>query len=72
MDIKKQISTAVEQLTKDDTLRKQFETNPAKALEKILGIDLPDEAVNQIIAGIKAELTADKIKDAVGAFKKLF
>ena len=76
MDIKAQITKITETLTKDKTLYELFQKEPVKALEKITGLDLPDEIVQQIIDGVKAKLTADTLKNAaegaLGAFKKLF
>lgn len=72
MDIKQMITKAVKQIMNDKTLQKQFETNPVKALEKILGVDLPDDMINPIIDGIKAQLTAEKIGDAAKFLKKMF
>ena len=43
-----------------------------KALEKVLGVDLPDEIINPIIDGVKAQLTAEKLGDAADFLKKLF
>ena len=50
----------------------QFKKDPVKALEKVLGVDLPDDVINGVIAGVKAKLTSDKLSDALGALKKLF
>ncbi len=72
MDIKEQISKVVEQLTKNSSLKEQFEKEPVKALEKVLGVDLPDDVAEQIINGVKAKLTADNVSKAAGALKKLF
>ncbi len=72
MDIKKIITDAVEKLTKDESLKKEFLANPVKALEKITGIDLPDEQIQPIIDGIKAKLNLDAIGDKLGAIGKLF
>jgi len=72
MDVKEQIKKAVERITKDEKLQEQFKTEPVKALESILGVDLPDDVINQIIQGVKAKLTVDKASEAVDALKKLF
>lgn len=72
MDIKEQITKAVEKITKDKNLQEQFQKEPVKALENILGVDLPDEIVEQIINGVKAKLTKDKVSDAVDSIKNLF
>lgn len=72
MDIKEQITKAVEKIAKDKALQEQFKDEPVKALEKVLGVDLPDDIMEQVIAGVKAKLTADKLSDAADALKKLF
>ena len=56
----------------DKALQKQFQTDPVKVLEKVLGIDLPDEILNPIIDGVKAQLTVEKLGDAADFLKKLF
>ncbi len=72
MDIKEQVTKAVEKITKDKDLQEQFKTEPAKALENVLRVDLPDEIVEQVINGVKAKLTTDKVSDAVDSLKGLF
>ena len=69
MDVKEQITKAVDKLTKDKGLQEQFRREPVKALEIILGVDLPDDIVNQVIQGVKAKLTADKVSDSADALK---
>lgn len=69
MDVKEQITKVVEKITKDKDLQEQFQKEPVKALESVLGVDLPDEVVEQVIQGVKAKLTADKVSDAVDALK---
>ena len=72
MDIKEQIKKAVESISKDKKLQEQFQKEPVKALESILGVDLPDDVINQVIQGVKAKLTVDNVSDAVDALKGLF
>ena len=72
MDIKEKISDTIEQIVKDDELQKLFKKDPVKAIEKVLGVDLPDDVIEKIIAGVKAKLTIDKVDDVLGALKKLF
>ena len=61
MEIKAKIEQAVAKLMKDKNLRKKFDTNPTAVIEEIIGVDLPDEIVNQIVAGIRAKLAQDKL-----------
>lgn len=70
--IKAYIEKVVDRLKKEDDLMEQFDKNPVKVLEKVLGVDLPDDVVNGVVAGVKAKLSADKLSDLAGAFKKLF
>ena len=63
MDIKAQIEKVVETVTKDKSLLTQFQTEPVKAVEKVLGIDLPDDIINKVVDGVKTKITADKISD---------
>ena len=72
MDIKAQIEKYVETVTKDKSLLTQFQTEPVKAVEKVLGIDLPDDIINKVVDGVKTKITADKISDTFDAIKKLF
>ncbi len=78
-EIKEKIEAVVAKLKGDKTLMAQFKTEPVKALEAVLGVDLPDDIVNKVIDGVKAKLAAgdiadkvDDVKDAIGGlFSKL-
>lgn len=72
MDIKEQITKVVDMVTKDKTLLEQFQKEPVKVIEKIVGMDLPDDVVNKVIDGVKAKITMDKASDVLGTIKKLF
>ena len=72
MDIKAKITELVEKIKNDKELQAQFKADPVKAVEKLLGVDLPDDTVEKIVDGVKAKMTADKRSDGLGALKKLF
>ncbi len=72
MDIKEQITSTVEKITKDKTLMDQFQKNPIKTVEKVMGVDLPDDTVKKIIDGVKSKINVDKVSDALDGIKKLF
>ena len=72
MDIKKQITEAVEKITKDDKLQDQFKKDPIKTVEKVVGVDIPDDVVEKIVEGVKGKINVDKVSDALGSLKKLF
>lgn len=72
MDIKEKIEKAAKQLLSDKDLLAKFEKNPTAVIEKLIGVDLPDAQVNQIIEGVKAKIQLDKVGDALGALGGLF
>ncbi len=72
MDIKEKIKELVEKISKDPKLQAQFRENPVKAVETLLGVDLPDDVVNKVVDGVKAKLAADKVSGGLDALKKLF
>ncbi len=71
-EIKEKIEELTAKLSKDADLSKLFKENPIKAVEKALGVDLPDEAVEKIIDGVKAKLSIDSAKDFLGKLKDKF
>lgn len=63
-EIKELIEKAIEKLKGDDDLLENFKKDPIKVVEKLLGVDLPDEKIEAIVDGIKAKLAIDDIGDA--------
>ena len=72
MDIKEQIEQLATKLMSDEAMKEFFAKDPIKAVEKVLGVDLPDEIIEKIVAGVKAKLTAEQIAGAASFLKKLF
>ena len=72
MDIKKKIEELVEKIQSDKELQAQFQKEPVAALESLLGVDLPEDQIQQLVEGIKLTLTADNIGSALGALGGLF
>ncbi len=72
MDIKEKIEQVAKKLLSDKNLLAKFEKNPVKVIEELVGIDLPDDLVNQLIDGIKARIKLDKVGDALEGLGKLF
>lgn len=63
MDVK-EIIAKVEAKLGDAAFKKALQTNPGKALEQLLGIDLPEEQINAVMSAVKTKLGADGIKGA--------
>ena len=70
MDIKAQIEKVVQDITKDSALKEKFLKDPAGVVKSITGA-LPQDALDGIIAGVKAKISADKLSGAAGALGKL-
>lgn len=74
MDIKARVEDLVEQIKKNPALLKEFRENPVKVVEAIVGMDLPDDQINQLAELVKAKLDLDKAGDLLkgigGLFKK--
>lgn len=76
MDIQKIITEILDKLTNDKSLKESFLKEPVKVVEKLTGLDLPDDQINAIIEGVKAKLNLDdvagKAKGIMGVLGKLF
>ena len=72
LDIKGKVEEIVEKIKEDPALLAEFQKEPVKAIEKVLGIDLPDEKLQPLVAGVKAKLASGVIGDVLDGLKKLF
>lgn len=72
MDIKEKISKVVDEVSKNPNIKEQFEKEPVKVIEKVVGVDMPDDVVMKIIDGVKAKLTVDGVSKAADALKGMF
>ncbi len=66
MDIKAKIDEIVKKLTSDKDLMSKFQKNPTAVVEGLIGVDLPDDQINQLVDGIKAKINLDKLGGALG------
>lgn len=63
MDIQKIINDAITKLKADDNLLENFKNNPTKVLEKLVGVDLPDDKIDAVVKGIMAKLNIDDLAE---------
>ncbi len=61
MDIKAKIEELVEKVKNDKDFAEKFKNDPVKAVEGVLGVDLPDDQINSIIEGVKAKVATEGI-----------
>lgn len=72
MDIKAKIEEIVEKVKSDKDFASKFTSDPIKAVESVLGVDLPDDQIKSLIDGVKAKISLDKAGGVLGSIKKLF
>lgn len=66
MDIKAKIDEIVNKVKNDKDFAAKFQKEPVKAVEDIIGIDLPDDVVNNVIDGVKSKVSFDGIANKLG------
>jgi len=72
MDIKAKVEEIVNKIKNDKGFADEFKANPVKAVENVVGVDLPDDQINKLVDGIKAKISVDDVKEKVGGlFGKL-
>ena len=72
MDVKKKIEEIVNKIKADPNLLEEFKKDPEKTIEKLLGVDIPDEVAQQVITGVKGALASDKLSGVTDKIKNLF
>ena len=71
MDIKEQINKIINEVSKNPDIKEQFEKEPVKVIEDLIGVDLPDDIV-MIIDGVKAKLTIGSVSKVADTLKGVF
>ncbi|MBR3058775.1 MAG: hypothetical protein IKG93_12540 [Clostridiales bacterium] len=72
MDIKAKVEEVVKKVQADPSIASSFEKEPVKTVEGIIGVDLPDDVINNVVDGVKAKLSADAAGGLVDKVKGLF
>lgn len=70
-DLKAKIEEIVNKVKNDGDFANKFQENPVKAVEGVVGIDLPEDQINGIVQGVKAKINFDN-NNIVGKIKGLF
>ena len=66
MDIKAKIDEIVEKIKADKDIAAKFQKEPIKTVEGLIGVDLPDDQIMQVVDGIKAKMNIDDIAGKLG------
>ena len=72
MDIKKKVEELVAEIQKNPKLLSQFQENPVPVIEKLVGMDLPDDQIMKMADLVKAKMDLDKAGDLLKGLGGLF
>lgn len=71
MDIKAKAMELVTKIASDPKLLESFTKNPVPTVEKLIGIDLPDDQINMVVDMVKTKINLDKAGSLLGGlFRK--
>ena len=66
MDFKAKAAELVEKIKNDPALLAQFREDPVAVVEKLVGVDLPEEQLRQTAELVKAKIDLDKASNLLG------
>lgn len=72
MDFKKEVEKIIDKVKNDKNFANKFKKDPIKAVEGVLGVDLPDKEIEKVVTAVKTKLKLDEsgITDKImGLFK---
>ena len=69
--LKKMINEIVDKVKNDKDFANNFKSNPIKAVESVLGVDLPDDQIEKVVDGVKAKISLDSAGDLLSKAKGL-
>lgn len=71
-DIKNKVEDIVNKIKNDGDFANNFKNDPIKAVEGVIGVDLPDDQINQVVGIVKTKINFDSNDGIVGKIKGLF
>ena len=72
MDIKAKVEELVDQIRKNPKMLKEFKENPVPVIEKLVGMDLPDDQIMKLADLVKAKIDLEKAGDLLKGLGGLF
>ena len=66
MDIKAKIDEVVNKVKSDEGFAEKFKSEPVKAVEDVVGVDLSDDVINNVVEGVKAKINLGGVADKLG------
>ena len=70
VDVKEMIETVVNKAKNDPNFMEKLQKDPEKAIEEVIGLDIPDGVADQVLAAVKGKGALDKLSGVMDMFKK--
>lgn len=70
--LKDKVEEIVEKIKSDKNIAAKFQKDPISLVEELLGVDLPNEQLEQVVKAVKAKVDLDKVGDLLGGLGGLF
>ena len=72
MDIKAKVEELVDEIRKNPRMLKEFKEAPVPVIEKLVGMDLPDDQIMKLADLVKAKIDLEKAGDLLKGLGGLF
>ena len=72
IDIKDILEKVVDKIKDDPQLLAKFKKDPVSVVEKLVGIDLPNDELEKVADLVKAKIDMDKVGDVLEGLGGLF
>ena len=76
MDIKEMIKDKIEEIVEkikaDKDIAAKFQKDPISVVEELLGVDLPNDQLEQVVLAVKAKIDLDKVGDLLNGLGSIF
>ena len=71
-ELKKKVEEIVNKVKNDGDFANKFKSNPVEAVESVVGVDLPDDQINNVVEMVKANVNIDNgiVGKITGLFNK--
>ena len=70
--LKDKIEEIVEKIKADKNIAAKFQKDPITVVVQLLGVDLPNDQLEQVVKAIQAKIDLDKVGDLLGGLGGLF
>ena len=72
IDIKEILENVVDKIKDDPALLAKFKKDPVSVVEKLVGVDLPNDELEKVADLVKAKIDVDKVGDVLEGLGGLF